>query len=638
MTRTIVKAARTIRSIVESNRLTRTIGRGAIVAALMLCTLTAAAQTWEEVRDSEDYLYGEGWGKTVAEAEQQALNNLISKIATSISGSAQTKLSVSSGGGKLDEQSQFQQTVNTYSQATLTNTRQKVLQREPEAYVVRWIKISEIEKIFEARKRKAKDMVEAALRAEKKGKADDVLRNYYWALTLLKSLQYPNEVTYRDEDGKEHVLTNWCKEKLDDTFDDLKVVFDSRDGDDVKLAFTYKGKPVNSVDYRYWDGQGWTAVISAKDGWSVLELAPGYAGKQVQLQFEYEYFGEAKIDKEVEDVLNAVKGTPMPASHVNVYLESNESKKEAKARQQMMANESFSTNSVETKAAPKTVDKGKEATACKTAVERLVQAVRQKKYQSVRDLFTDGGWDMFTKLVQYGRAKVLDSDNIRMLDSDGSVVVRGLRMSFSFDKGVRRSFVEDVVLAFNPEQKIDNIAFGLGKTAEDDILYKGVWEEQSRMAIMNFLENYKTAYALKRLDYISSVFDDDAVIITGTVVRRANKTVSMENQSQISQEGNLIIKKNRQTKDEYLRNLKRCFERNEFVNIRFSNNDVIKLGTGGESYAIQIAQDYYSTTYGDKGYLMLMVDINDPEHPLIKLRTWQPEKDPQFGLYEPGDF
>jgi hypothetical protein len=245
---------------------------------------------------------------------------------------------------------------------------------------------------------------------------------------------------------------------------------------------------------------------------------------------------------------------------------------------------------------------------------------------------------MFTKLVQYGRAKVLDSDNIRMLDSDGSVVVRGLRMSFSFDKGVRRSFVEDVVLAFNPEQKIDNIAFGLGKTAEDDILYKGVWEEQSRMAIMNFLENYKTAYALKRLDYISSVFDDDAVIITGTVVRRANKTVSMENQSQISQEGNLIIKKNRQTKDEYLRNLKRCFERNEFVNIRFSNNDVIKLGTGGESYAIQIAQDYYSTTYGDKGYLMLMVDINDPEHPLIKLRTWQPEKDPQFGLYEPGDF
>ena len=62
------------------------------------------------------------------------------------------------------------------------------------------------------------------------------------------------------------------------------------------------------------------------------------------------------------------------------------------------------------------------------------------------------------------------------------------------------------------------------------------------------------------------------------------------------------------------------------------------MGKGGEMYAIQIAQDYYSTHYGDKGYLFLMVDINDPEHPLIKVRTWQPEKDPKFGLYGPGDF
>jgi hypothetical protein len=62
------------------------------------------------------------------------------------------------------------------------------------------------------------------------------------------------------------------------------------------------------------------------------------------------------------------------------------------------------------------------------------------------------------------------------------------------------------------------------------------------------------------------------------------------------------------------------------------------MGKGGEMYAIQIAQDYYSTHYGDKGYLFLMVDINDLEHPLIKVRTWQPEKDPKFGLYGPGDF
>ena len=606
-----------------------------IFVLFALVALTASAQTWEQVRDSEDYIYGEGWGSTVTEADKQALANLIGKIATNVQGESHSSLKTQNSNGQLNEESQFSQTVSTYSQATLTNTQQKVLKNEPDAYVVRWIKKSEIEKIFEARKRKALDLIETAVRAEKKGKVDDVLRNYYWALTLLKSLQYPNEVTYSDEDGKEHVCTNWCKEKIDDTFYELKTIYDSREGNDIRLAITYKGKPVNSVDYKFWDGQTWSAVYSAKDGWGVLELAPGFDGSQVQMKYEYEYAGEAKIDNEVEMVLNAVKGTPMPKAYTNVMLKSNEKKKEREARMEMMQSQSFTTNEVSI-APPKPIEKN--VNAYKNAIEKMVAAVKQKNYDSARDLFTSVGWSMFTKLMKYGKAKVLDSQNIRFLESEDGIVERGLRMSFSFNSGGRATFVEDIVLTFNKEQKIDNISFGLGKTAEDDILNKGVWDEKSRLAIMNFLENYKTAYALKRLDYIRSIFDDDAVIITGSVVSKANSVTNRENQSSISQEGNHIIKMNRQTKDQYLASLKRCFERNEFVNIRFSDNDVKKMGAGGESYGIQIQQDYYSSTYGDKGYLMLLVDINEPKKPLIKLRTWQPEKDPNFGLYEPGDF
>ena len=606
-----------------------------IFVLFALVALTASAQTWEQVRDSEDYIYGEGWGSTVTEADKQALANLIGKIATNVQGESYSSLKTQNSNGQLNEESQFSQTVSTYSQATLTNTQQKVLKNEPDAYVVRWIKKSEIEKIFESRKRKALDLIETAVRAEKKGKVDDVLRNYYWALTLLKSLQYPNEVTYTDEDGKEHVCTNWCKEKIDDTFYELKTIYDSREGNDIRLAITYKGKPVNSVDYKFWDGQTWSAVYSAKDGWGVLELAPGFDGSQVQMKYEYEYAGEAKIDNEVEMVLNAVKGTPMPKAYTNVMLKSNEKKKEREARMEMMQSQSFTTNEVSI-APPKPIEKN--VNAYKNAIEKMVAAVKQKDYDSARDLFTSVGWSMFTKLMKYGKAKVLDSQNIRFLESEDGIVERGLRMSFSFNSGGRATFVEDIVLTFNKEQKIDNISFGLGKTAEDDILNKGVWDEKSRLAIMNFLENYKTAYALKRLDYIRSIFDDDAVIITGSVVSKANSVTNRENQSSISQEGNHIIKMNRQTKDQYLASLKRCFERNEFVNIRFSDNDVKKMGAGGESYGIQIQQDYYSSTYGDKGYLMLLVDINEPKKPLIKLRTWQPEKDPNFGLYEPGDF
>ena len=70
--------------------------------------------------------------------------------------------------------------------------------------------------------------------------------------------------------------------------------------------------------------------------------------------------------------------------------------------------------------------------------------------------------------------------------------------------------------------KIDNVSFGLGKTAETDILCKGDWPEEVRMAILQFMENYKTAYSLKRLKYIESIFADDAIIIVGNVVKKAS--------------------------------------------------------------------------------------------------------------------
>jgi hypothetical protein len=263
--------------------------------------------------------------------------------------------------------------------------------------------------------------------------------------------------------------------------------------------------------------------------------------------------------------------------------------------------------------------------------------VRNRNYDAADNLFTPEGLEIYNRLIKYCSAKVVGNPVYKVYQDGNGTVGRGLNMCFSFKNGIRKAFVEDLVFTFNDQGKISNIAFGLGKKAEDDVLGKVVWSETARKSIMDFLENYKTAYALKRLDYIKTIFDDDAVIITGRVVKR-NPVMYQNPETGATIKNYDIIKYNRQTKDEYIRNLARTFASNEFVNIRFANNDIIKMGKGGEMYAIQIAQDYYSTHYGDKGYLFLMVDINDPKHPLIKVRTWQPEKDPKFGLYGPGDF
>ncbi len=595
------------------------------IFALCTITLHISAQSWQEVKNSGLYYYGEGWGTSIAEADKNALGDLISKIAIDVTEVTSNDINTQNINGNIDEISQFSSSVNTYSRATLTNTERIIIQNEPDAYVGRWIKRSEINKIFELRIHKAKEYVSEAVKAEETGKIDDALRNYYWALTLCKSLQHPNEVVY---DG--HMLMQWIPQRMNDIFRNLNATVVKRHGDDVELFITYKGKPVNTIDYTYFDGQGWSNIYSAKDGRGVLELASGNKSTNFQLKYEFEYRGQAHIDRELESVLNVVKNTQMRNAYINISAEVSASD----ASTTYKDNASFSKMDTSALSAPEYISGASEYTS---AMDRVIKAIQNKNYEIVRPLFSNEGWEVYTKLITYGTAKIVGTPSFYFYQNGEYVVGRGVQMAFSFKTGIRKSFVEDVVFTFDKDKLITNLAFGLGKTAEDDILNKGAWSENARKAVMNFLENYKTAYGLKRLDYIRSVFDDQAVIIVGKVVKKATLTKNAES-GVATISNNAIIQRNRYTKDQYLDNLARCFTSNEYINIRFANNDVIKMRKGGELYAIQITQDYYSSTYGDKGYLFLIVDINDPERPIIKVRTWQEEKDPNFGLYGPGDF
>lgn len=589
----------------------------------------AFSQSWDEVkRNSNVYLFGEGWGTTLKDADNNALQALISKIAVNISSTTTQTEEETNRDGNLTSFSDFKSMINTYAQATLTNTERVIIKNEPDAHVGRWIKRSEIEKIFESRKLKVNDLVESALRAEERGKADDALRCYYWSLALVQSLQRPNEATFTDINGKKHLLTVWIPEQINTIFADLKATVEKTNGNDVDILITYKGKPVSSVDYTYFDGRDWSNIYSAKDGRGVLELAVGNVADHYQLKYEYEYRGESHIDKEIQSVLTSLQPIPMRNAYVDIRLD----KAATKTMQHLVSNFHQTVESKEISLTKPIEGNSQYA----NRMDKVAKAIVSKNYSSVENLFTSIGKDIYRKLISYGNARIVGTPQYIFYQNGSDVVGRGIQMSFSFKSGLRKAFVEDVVFTFNSAGLIDNIAFGMGKTAENDILCKNVWAETARKAIMDFMENYKTAYALKRLDYIKGVFDDDAVIITGRVTRKMSMDKTGDGKATVGTRD--IITYNRQSKDEYIRNLTKCFSSNEFINIRFANNDVCKLAKGGELYAIQISQDYYSTNYGDKGYLFLIVDINNPKEPLIKVRTWQPEKDPNFGLYGPGDF
>ena len=277
--------------------------------ALLMMPLAMTAQTWEQVKGNNLYLYGEGRGSSIDEADKQALGDLISKIAVSVKKETKNNDRQQVKGDQLIEESQFESSVSTYANATLTNTERVIIQNEPDAHVGRWIKRSEIDKIFEQRIYKIKDMVSMGLKAETKGKVDDALRQLYWAFILLKSLQHPNAVTFKYNDT-EHLLITWIPQKMNEIFDNIEARMTKREGNNIELFISYKGKPVNSIDYTYFDGKGWSSIYSARDGLGVLELAPGSIGNKYQLKYEFEYRGQARIDQEVEAVMNVVKSTP----------------------------------------------------------------------------------------------------------------------------------------------------------------------------------------------------------------------------------------------------------------------------------------------------------------------------------------
>ena len=585
----------------------------------------AQARIAEIKKQGDIYLWGEAQGKTLNVADRDALADLIGQISTSI----QSDFTLIKNEDPTGYSETFKGVIKTYSQATLSNTERVVVGKEPKFTVFRYIKRTEIAKIFVARKNKIIGFVESAIRAEKKMQIADALRYYYWAQTLLRS--HPDGATIKmtDEDsGEQYLLASWIPEQINNIFNNIRVTIgDSKvDGNfrQVELFFTYKKEPVSNFDFTYWDGQDWSNITSAKDGRGVAELPTIADENKMDLKGEYIFVGEATIDTELKDVMEILEPVPYKSSNLQLSSVSAKPKQAQKEIQKVQEKTAARTEPF--------FDYVKDDADYKNIMAEIERSIVNRSYDDVRQYFDSEGWDMFTKLVNYGRARICGTPVYRFAKTDDGVICRSMPLAFYFPNN-NCSFVEDVVFEFAPDAKIiHSLSFGLAQTALEGITGKSQWSEASRLTLIRFLENYKTAYALKRLDYISSIFADDALIIVGNVLKKqpVQDAITIEPDKQ-------VVRYTKQTKEQYIKNLGICFQSNEFINLRFADNEIRKAGSG-EIYGIQIKQDYFSSNYGDTGYLFLMVDLNDRDKPVIHVRAWQPDKDPDFGLIDLSSF
>lgn len=585
---------------------------------IITMALTVTAQGVDGIKRNSSYLYGEGGGATLQAAKEAALADLIQKISVTVHSDFTSKERELNQDGNVTSDAEYQSIIRSYSTATLTNVKTIVLKPEPDASVFLYIAKSEIDRIFESRVAKAKEFVGNADEALKNGQIDDALRYYYWSYCLVKSLRYPNEAKIF-VDGQERSLLAWLPMRIDDVMGKVKVQSRRTADNTYEITATYDGRPVRSMDYTYFDGVDNSPVYSILDGKGLVELRPGMAMDAVQLKLEYEFRGLSRNDSEVEAVVGAMKPAVYRRAYHRVALDGAASPAE-----------STSTDVNGSMQSPLALtDMGTLGTA---VMKPVMQALRSGSIEQCRKKFTAEGWEEFSKLMGYGKVTLMDDIHLDYFADGDCVVCRGLPVSCRFNRG--RVFNEKLSFYIDSNSKqITHVAMGLGREAMNDVVLGHLdWSEKSRTRIVGFLEDYRTAYATKNLEYLDKVFDDNAVIVLGKRLQVA---------PQLNKEGymnNHRVQFTQLTKREFLRNLRRQFQSKDYINLHFSQNRIYQLQKGVERYGIEIKQDYYSSNYGDTGYLTLIFDLTNPDQPVIHVRTWQEQPDSNFGVVSPADF
>lgn len=585
---------------------------------IITMALTVMAQGVDGIKRNSSYLYGEGGGATLQAAKEAALADLIQKISVTVHSDFTSKERELNQDGNVTSDAEYQSIIRSYSTATLTNVKTIVLKPEPDASVFLYIAKSEIDRIFESRVAKAKEFVGNADEALKNGQIDDALRYYYWSYCLVKSLRYPNEAKIF-VDGQERSLLAWLPTRIDDVMGKVKVQSRRTADNTYEITATYDGRPVRSMDYTYFDGVDNSPVYSILDGKGLVELRPGMAMDAVQLKLEYEFRGLSRNDSEVEAVVGAMKPAVYRRAYHRVALDGAASPAE-----------STSTDVNGSMQSPLALtNMGTLGTA---VMKPVMQALRSGSIEQCRKKFTAEGWEEFSKLMGYGKVTLMDDIHLDYFADGDCVVCRGLPVSCRFNRG--RVFNEKLSFYIDSNSKqITHVAMGLGREAMNDVVLGHLdWSEKSRTRIVGFLEDYRTAYATKNLEYLDKVFDDNAVIVLGKRLQVA---------PQLNKEGymnNHRVQFTQLTKREFLRNLRRQFQSKDYINLHFSQNRIYQLQKGVERYGIEIKQDYYSSNYGDTGYLTLIFDLTNPDQPVIHVRTWQEQPDPNFGVVSPADF
>ena len=218
--------------------------------------------------------------------------------------------------------------------------------------------------------------------------------------------------------------------------------------------------------------------------------------------------------------------------------------------------------------------------------------------------------------------RVVDDDIVehclRICASNGNVInyqarniaveMHPLDDSYSGDRN------QEVEITFGRDGRITDFNITMGAQQYLRIIREGerLNDADRRMQIVAWVNQFRNAYVQKDIQFMENVFSDDALIVTGKVLKRTTSDVKPP------------IQYSTMGKEQYLRNLRRVFKNNSYINVKFDDIEIMRHGSKPNYYGVTLKQGWFTKNYSDEGIVFLVWDFTDELNPKIMVRTWQP--------------
>lgn len=186
------------------------------------------------------------------------------------------------------------------------------------------------------------------------------------------------------------------------------------------------------------------------------------------------------------------------------------------------------------------------------------------------------------------------------------------------DRDFGESEYQEAVISFDRKGNVESFYLSISMNLYMNVIKnnKEITDLRRRQLILDYVEQFRTSYNTKDIKFLQQVFSDDALIITGKVISQKKDNMKLPDK--------IVYKK--QTKQEYLTNLRRVFANNSYIKVTFDDIKVMRHPVNPNFYGVTLHQGYTSSRYHDDGYLFLLWDFTDENQPQIHVRTWQPDQ------------